>query len=122
MAINPYLKYQENSIKTASGPELTLMLYNGAIKFCNMAVESIEKKDIPGAHANIIKVQDIISELRITLDKKYPIALEMDEIYQYIYSVLVTANIKKEKQYVEEACMLIREYRNAWQIAMKCRN
>ena len=84
MVANPYATYQQNSINTASGPELTLMLYNGAIKFCNIAVEAIEKKNVAKAHENIIKVENIIEELRSTLNKKYPIALEMDEIYEYI--------------------------------------
>lgn len=119
MATNPYLKYQQNSIATASGPELTLMLYNGTIKFCNIAVEEIQNKNIPKAHENIIRAQDIILELRMTLDKKYPIATEMEQIYDYVYDLLVNANIKKDINKIEEACGLIRNYRDAWQEAMK---
>ena len=119
MVSNPYAQYQKNSVNTASGPELTLMLYNGAIKFCNIAVDSIEKKDIPRAHENLIKAQDIIMELRITLDKKYPIAIEMDQLYDYIYDTLIQANLKKDISKIQEACGLIRNYRDAWQEAMK---
>lgn len=119
MAINPYAQYQENSIKTASGPELTLMLYDGAIKFCNIAVEEIEKKNPAKAHENIIKAEDIILELKITLNKKYPIALEMDRLYDYIYDTLIQGNIHKDTEKVKEACGLIRIYRDAWKIAMK---
>lgn len=119
MVTNPYMKYQENSITTASGPELTLMLYNGAIKFCNIAIEAIKEKNIQKAHDNILKVENIIDELRSTLNKKYAIALEMDELYAYIYQLLVEGNFKKDIQKIEDACMLIRNYRDAWQIAMK---
>lgn len=119
MVANPYQRYQENSIITTSGPGLTLMLYNGAIKFCNIAVEDINKKNMEGAHKNIVKVQEIIIELRATLNKKYPIALEMDQVYEYIYHCLVEGNITKDIQRVEEACTLIRSYRDAWQEAMK---
>lgn len=122
MVANPYATYQQNSINTASGPELTLMLYNGAIKFCNIAVEAIEKKNVAKAHENIVKVENIIEELRATLNKKYPIALEMDEIYEYIYKLLVEGNMKKDTQKIEDACSLIRTYRDAWQIAMKSRH
>ncbi len=122
MVANPYATYQQNSINTASGPELTLMLYNGAIKFCNIAVEAIENKNVAKAHENIIKVENIIDELRATLNKKYPIALEMDEIYAYIYKLLVDGNMKKDAQKVQDACMLIRTYRDAWQVAMKSRH
>lgn len=119
MVSNPYAQYQKNSVNTASGPELTLMLYNGAIKFCNIAIDSIEKKDIPRAHENLIKAQDIIMELRITLNKKYPIAIEMEQLYDYIYDTLIQANLKKDISKIQEACGLIRNYRDAWQEAMK---
>lgn len=119
---NPYQTYQQSSVMLASGPELTLMLYNGAIKFCNIAIEAIESKNIEKAHTNILKVQDIILELRVTLNKKYPIALEMDQLYEYIYTTLVEANMKKDIAKLEEACGLIRNYRDAWQIAMKTKS
>ncbi len=122
MLSNPYAKYQEMSIKSASGPELTLMLYNGAIKFCNIAIEEINNKNIPGAHENIIKVQNIIEELRVTLNKKYPIALEMDQIYEFVYELLVQANIKKDIKKLEDTCVIIKMYRDAWQIAMKSKS
>lgn len=119
MAVNPYVKYQENSITTASGPELTLMLYNGAIKFCNIAIEAIKEKNVQKAHDHIVKAENVIDELRSTLNKKYEIALEMDELYVYIYQLLVEGNFKKDIQMIEDACMLIKNYRDAWQIAMK---
>ena len=119
MVNNPYAKYKENSINTATGPELTLMLYNGAIKFCNIAVESIKEKEVQKAHDSLIRVQDIILELRTTLNKKYPIASEMDQLYEYIYDTLVEANLKKDIGKVEEVCQLVRNYRDAWQEAIK---
>ncbi len=119
MVLNPYQQYQNNSVNTASKEELTLMLYNGAIKFCNIAIEAIENKNVPRAHENIVKVENIIMELRVTLNKKYPIAQEMDKLYEYIYWILTEANMKKDKAKVEEACNLIRIYRDAWQEAMK---
>ena len=62
--------YQRNAILTASPAELTLMLYDGAIKFCNIAIMAIEKQDMEKAHVNLKKAQAIISELRGTLDHK----------------------------------------------------
>ena len=118
MATNPYQAYQNNSIMTASGPELTLMLYNGAIKFCNQAKEAIETKNMQKAHENIIKVENIIDELRGGLDKKYPIASDMDEMYIFINELLVKANFKKDDKLLEEAKYLIKEFKDAWQEAM----
>ncbi len=78
---NAYAQYNNSKVLTASPAELTLMLYEGAIKFCNIAITAIEEKDIPKAHNNIVKVQKIIDHLRATLDMKYPVAKEFDNIY-----------------------------------------
>lgn len=117
--MNPYEKYQQNSVFTASKGELTLMLYNGAIRFGNIALEAIEQKDVKKAHENILKVENIIEELRITLDNKYSMSVGIDRLYEYIYELLVKANIKKDKKYLVEAMDLIREFRDTWQQALK---
>ena len=69
-----YAQYNNSKVLTASPAELTLMLYDGAIKFCNIAELSIEKNDIPRAHENIRKVQNIIGYLHSTLDMKYEVS------------------------------------------------
>ena len=93
-----YDTYQRNKIMTATPGELTLMLYEGAIKFANKAVMAIEKNDIPNAHVNIIKVQRIIEEFRATLNFKYPVAKDFDVVYEYLLRRLVEANIHKDTE------------------------
>lgn len=117
--MNPYQKYQNSSVLTASSEELTLMLYNGAIKFCNLAIEAIEKNNIAGSNENIIKAQNIIAELRVNLDKKYPVAEDMDRMYEYIYYLLVQANITKDIEKLQTAAGFIREFRDLWKEAIK---
>ena len=78
---NAYSAYAKNKITTASPAELTLMLYEGAIKFCNIAIMAIEKKDIEKSHVNIVKVENIINYLQSTLDTKYPVSEDYDRIY-----------------------------------------
>ncbi len=115
-------QYQRNAILTASPAELTLMLYDGAIKFCNIAKVCIEKKDIMGAHNNIKKAEAIISEFRITLDRKYPVWEDFDRVYEYIYATLVDANIQKNPELIDEALKHIREMRDTWKEVMKINN
>ena len=74
MVQNGYNTYKNNSVLTAKPQELTLMLYNGAIKFCNQATIEIDNKNPAKVNEYLIRVQDIIDEFRITLDKKYPIS------------------------------------------------
>lgn len=117
--VNPYQQYKQNSVMTAPPGELTLMLYNGAIKFCMQAEEAIEKKDINASHKFLTKAQDIIFELKITLNMKYPIAKEMAALYEYIGELLVEANMKKDITKVTEAKELIKEFRDTWQEMLK---
>jgi flagellar protein FliS len=111
--------YKSNSIQTASPAELTLMLYDGAIKFCNIALGAIEKNDIEKANTNIIKAQKIITEFRCTLDFKYPVAQDFERVYDYIYRRLVEANIHKDAEVLEDALKYIREMRDTWKEVMR---
>ncbi|MBP3542994.1 MAG: flagellar export chaperone FliS [Lachnospiraceae bacterium] len=114
-----YSAYQNSKIMTASPAELTLMLYEGAIKFCNIAIVGIEQKDIQKAHDNITKVERIIEEFRATLNFKYPVAKDFDEVYKYLYDRLVQANIKKDKEILEEVLKHLRTMRDTWKEVMK---
>lgn len=119
MAINQaYAQYNKNKIMTASPAELTLLLYEGAIKFCNMAIIGIEQNDMVKAHVNIKKVEDIIIEFQSTLNHKYPVAEDFDKIYKYIYDLLVQANIKKDKEILERALVELRGMRDTWKEVM----
>ena len=120
MAINQaYAQYNNSKIMTASPAELSLMLYEGAIKFCNIAIMGIEQKDIEKAHINIIKANNIIMEFQITLDRKYPVAQEFENVYDYIYNRLVEANMKKDKEIVEEVLLHLRGLRDTWKEVMR---
>jgi flagellar protein FliS len=68
---------------------------------------------------NIIKVQNIITELRATLDFKYPTAKDFDVIYEYISNLLVQANIKKDPEVLNQALDQVREMRDLWKEIMK---
>jgi len=85
MPVNAAAAYQNNKINTATPAELTLMLYEGVIKFCNMAIIGIEENDVKKANLNIQKAEKIITHLRATLDFKYPVAKDFDNVYDYVF-------------------------------------
>lgn len=116
---NPYAQYNNSKILTASPAELTLMLYDGAIKFCNIAIMGIEQKNIEKAHTNIVKVQRIIDEFRSTLDHKYPVAEDFDRVYVYLLQRLFEANIRKDKEILEEVLEHLRSMRDTWKEVMQ---
>ena len=117
--MNPYQQYKNNSVLTASPGEITLMLYNGAIKFCNQAAEAIEHNDVQGKHNYLMRAQDIIEELNVTLDSQYPVAQEMSLLYDYIKRLLIEVNMTKDVEKLNEATELIREFRDTWQEVIK---
>lgn len=114
-----YDQYMRSKIMTASKEELTLMLYDGAIKFCNMAVMCIEKKDIEGAHTNIKKAEAIIQEFMATLDHKYPVAQDFENVYAYVHDRLVWANLKKDPEILNEVLEHLRGMRDTWKEVMR---
>jgi flagellar protein FliS len=116
---NPYAAYQNSKIMTASPAELTLMLYDGAIKFCNLAKMGCEEHDIEKAHVNIVKVERIIGEFISTLDHKYPVAEDFEKVYNYIMDRLILANIKKDPEILEEVLKHLRTMRDTWKEVMK---
>lgn len=119
MIQNGYAQYNNSKILTASPAELTLMLYDGAIKFCNIAVIGIEQNDIQKAHNNIVRVQRIIEEFRSTLDRKYPVAEDFDRVYVYLLQRLLVANMDKDKEVLEEVLTHLRSMRDNWVEVMK---
>ena len=117
-----YTAYANNRIMTASPAELTLMLYEGAIKFCNIAIAAIEKRDIEKAHNNIVKVENIITEFQSTLDHKYQVAKDFDNVYSYLQERLLEANLKKDKEVLEEILGHLRTMRDTWKEIMQKAN
>jgi flagellar protein FliS len=103
---------------TASKEELTLMLYEGALKFANQAMTAIESKDYVKSNTLIMKVEDIIREFQMTLDFQYNISNDLNSLYDYMYGRLVEANMKKDLNILEEVRNMLREFRDTWKEAM----
>ncbi len=116
---NAFGQYNNSKILTASPAELTLILYEGAIKFCNIAIVAVEEKDVEKSHVYIRKVERIIDYLRQTLDMKYPVAEDFERIYSYLSQRLIEANIKKDKEILDEVNGHLRTVRDTWKEVMK---
>lgn len=111
--------YQSNTITTASGPQLTLMLYNGCIKFIKQGIKDVENNDYEGKNENIQKAQDIIRELMLTLDQEVEISQQLLPLYDFIYNRLQEGNIKNDVQSLEEALQFVTEFRDVWKEVIK---
>lgn len=120
MAItNPYQAYKTNSVTTASPGELTLMLYNGCLKFIHASRQAIETKNIEAKNVNIQKAQNIIQELMVTLNMDIALSKNMMALYDYANRRLIEANIKNDIDILNEVEGLITEFRDVWKQAIQ---
>ncbi|SVE17910.1 uncharacterized protein METZ01_LOCUS470764, partial [marine metagenome] len=89
-------EYSHNEIATSSQGRLIIMMYEGAIKFINLAIEGVENKDLAKKGTYINKTHDIINELSLALDLKKggEVAHKLEALYQFILHQLTLANIK----------------------------
>ena len=111
---NAYNAYKQNSVTTASPGELTLMLYNGCIKFIHQAKKAIELKNIEARNTYIQKAQAILTEMMSTLNMDVPVSKEMFNLYDYMYHQLTQANIKNDTAILDEVENLTIEFRDTW--------
>ena len=116
---NAYAQYDNNRVMTASPAELTLMLYEGMIKFCNRAIDGAKEKDVQKTHDNIRKIKNIIMHLRGTLDFKYEVAKDFEKIYMFLLGQLTDANISKAPEDLEEINVHLRTLRDTWKTVME---
>ncbi|MFJ8234643.1 flagellar export chaperone FliS [Ureibacillus sp. NPDC094379] len=109
-----YNAYKQNSVTTASPGDLTLMLYNGCLKFLHQSKKAIEEKNIQEKNTNIQKAQAIISELMSTLNMEIAVSQQMFSLYEYMKTRLTEANIKNDLFIIDEVEGLVVEFRDTW--------
>ncbi|NLI13205.1 MAG: flagellar export chaperone FliS [Peptococcaceae bacterium] len=117
--VNPYQQYQQNFIKSAGRGELTLILYDGAVRFIKQGIKSIEENKIQSAHDSIVRAQEIISHLNETLNTDYELSGSLTMLYDYINRRLMEANIKKDRDILGEALGFVSQLRDTWKEALK---
>lgn len=111
---NPYAAYQNNSVNTSTPGELTLMLYNGCLKFIEQGKRALENGNMSEKNTAIQKAQAIITELMLTLDTSIPVSKEMMVLYDFANSRLIDGNVANDVAKFEEAAEIIKEFRDTW--------
>jgi flagellar secretion chaperone FliS len=107
--------YKKNQVNTASSEQLVLMLYDGARKFINLAITSLQDGDIQKANHNLIRSQNIVSGLMSGINfEAGELAENLYQLYEYMHYRLIQANLKKESEYAQEVLAMIEELRGAW--------
>lgn len=112
--VNPYQSYKQNSVNTASPGELTLMLYNGCLKFIHLTKKATEERNIEAKNLNNQKAQNVIHELMITLNRDLEVSENMMALYDYMKRRLIEANISNDLSILDEVEGMVTEFRDTW--------
>lgn len=119
--MNAYLnQYKNNQVNTASPEQIMLMLYDGAIRFVALAMQGIESGDIEKKNNGIQRATAIIMEFRNTLDHEIggDIAANLDALYDYMIREMLQANIKKDRQKLQNVHTMLSDLRDTWKEAI----
>ncbi|SDH20011.1 flagellar protein FliS [Alteribacillus persepolensis] len=111
--------YQQNAIQTASRGDLTLLLYNGCLKFIDKADKAMGEQDMEKKNQFIVRAQDIIRELMVTLKTDTELGKNIYQLYDFIHRRLIDANISNDNEALHEARRFVQEFRDTWKETIK---
>lgn len=118
---NPYAKYKQASVMTASREQILLMLYEGAIKFTKIAINAMEEKRIAERGTNILRAYDIIMELHTTLDHKVggDLSKQLADLYLFMMDQYTKANIKSDVEPLKSNLKILENLYDGWKQAIE---
>ncbi|HHT49613.1 MAG TPA: flagellar export chaperone FliS [Firmicutes bacterium] len=115
MESNPYKRYRQTQVETAGPLELIIMMYDGAIRFCNQAKGAIQEDNYNEANRLLQRAQDIVDELNFSLNMEAgEIANRLRSLYDFINSKLIEANVNKDPALIDQMVELLTELRSSW--------
>ncbi|HEX7490696.1 MAG TPA: flagellar export chaperone FliS [Candidatus Limnocylindrales bacterium] len=113
---DPTATYRTSQVVSASRAGQIVLLYQGAIRFGAQHLAFVERHDIEQAHKASIRCQEIVTALRGSLDLSAgPIAVQLDELYDFVLQRLEKGNLSKDPRPTEEALQVLRGLLEAWQ-------
>ncbi|MBN2794402.1 MAG: flagellar export chaperone FliS [Clostridia bacterium] len=111
-------QYLEQKVMSAKPEELTLMLYEGIVKFIKQAMLYNDQKNVEKTHTALMRAQAIITELDVTLNEEYEVSQNLKQMYGYMNARLLDANLEKETAIMAEILVFAEDLRDTWKEAM----
>jgi flagellar protein FliS len=121
MSDKPQNEYLKAKILTATPEQLQTMLFDGAIRFAEQAKQAIADGDVPAVYDRTVRAQRIVLELSSSMNVEVNPELcgKLASLYNYLYRLLVEANLKRDVAKLDEALDLLRYQRETWQMALQ---
>lgn len=119
---NAYQESKRYAIESLSKGEVVVKLFEEASKQLKMAILLTERQEVVKSFNCIAKAQKIISSLTLSLDMQYPISIELNEMYNFIYAKLGEANVSRDLQLMKDLWSLINDLKDSFKEAEKISN
>lgn len=118
---NPYAAYKQTAFETATPERLLIMLFDGGIKFLRLGEQALNSKDYTVANQSLVRVQNILIQLRTTLDieKGGQIAINLQQLYDFYLNQVIIANVRKDAGLILPVIEFLETFRQTWIEAAK---
>lgn len=114
MNAQAYDQYKRTSVETLTPAKLLLMLFEGLLKNLRTGEKAINQQNMNLAHNQLVKAQDIITELMATLNMDYELSGNLLALYDYMHQRLVLANTAKDSAIIQEVYEFAAELRTTF--------
>jgi flagellar secretion chaperone FliS len=122
---NPYQRYKQTAILSASKEQIMLMLYEGAIRFTKVAIQATQDKNIPERGKNILKAYDIVLEFQASLNHNVAgdLPKQLDQLYAYMLEQYTKANMTGNLEALQSCLKVLENLYDGWnQVINKTKN
>jgi flagellar protein FliS len=122
---NPYQKYKQTAVLSASKEQVLLMLYEGAIRFTKLAIRAAEENNIPERGKNILRAYDIILEFQASLNHSVggELPAQLNQLYVYMLEQYTKANLTGNIESLNSCVKVLENLYDGWkQVADKIKN
>lgn len=114
MTTKPYQAYKQQSVMTMTPGQMLTAVFDELIKQLRIAEIAFEDRNIAEINRALQKSQQIINELKTTLNFDYEISNNLNEIYNYLIRVIIDANIKKDPCEIPDTIAMVTELRDTF--------
>src|SRR3954471_7125939 len=112
--------YLRMRVMTATPEQLQMMLYDGAIRFCEQARTALQAKDFEKSYTLICRVQKILTEMSSSLkhDVFPELCGKLSALYNFAFRKLIEANVDHKTESLDEAMNVLKFQRETWSMLL----
>jgi flagellar protein FliS len=113
--------YQQQALAGATGVELIIALYDGAIRFLYRAMQCVEEDDVRGRRVAVKNAIDILMYLQARLRPEMgaSVAASLADFYATMFTMTLEASHLESAEQFQEVIAFICNVREAWVVVAR---